>query len=340
MANTTDNMTQRQGLCRAGMKLAWLVAVVMLLTVSQASAEGNRKWSMSLLLGGHFPQMKPLSDGLYKAPLLGQAEILVYEGTQTGQIGDNVDQNVTEVRDFRFDNQAPPVGMGALAGVEFGWHPNDRHTLTFGTGSMEANSINRVVGNLPVESYYKSNVVLSDRRDKISYTEYSVGWRYNFWRTPKFRMYSKISAHEIFDIDFREDFVFRFIDSPIPDLIDIRRVMVVEAQTASLFMGQVGIGAEWFLRDWLSLGVEGGYMVGQKKFKLHDVTTRSDFLDSDNVFRTGMPYIKMSDGTLGYMVSGATPQDFIDPNTREQYYRPLRLGFDGWRVGFRVTLYY
>ena len=322
------------------LSLAGYVLLTFLLTAPQAYAQNSKTWSMSLLLGGHLPDLKPLSDGLYKAPLLGQAEVLVYEGNQTGQVGDNVDQNITEIQDFRFDNQSPPVGMGAVAGIEFQWHPNDRHSLIIGTGAMEKTSINRVVGDLPMQSYFVSNEVLSDRRDKISYTEYTVGWRYNFIRKPRFRMYSRLTAHEVFDIDFREEYVFRFIESPIPDLIDVRRVMVVNAQTASLFMGQVGIGAEWFLRDWLSIGVEGGYLVGESKFKLHDVTTKNDFLDSDNVFRTGMPYIKMSDGTLGYMVSGTTAQDVIDPNTRENYYRTLKLGFDGWRLGFRITLYY
>ena len=316
------------------------VVLSLLLSVSQASAEGNKNWSLSMLLGGHFPDMKQLSDDLYKAPFYYRAEVITSEGQLTGQTGDQVDQNITETSNYQFDNYTPPVSMAAVAGLEIQWHPNDRHSLSFGSSTMEADSINQVTGNLALEGRRITNIVLSDRRDKISYTEYSIGWRYNFWRKPKFRMYSKISAHEVFDIDFREDYVFRFVDTQIDGLQDIRRVTVVEAQTASLFMGEVGVGAEWFLRDWLSLGVEGGYLVGQKKFKLYDVTTRNDFLDSDNVTLIGLPYIKMSNGTLGYMIPGTTASDVQDPTTREKYYRPLRLGFDGWRVGFRVTLYY
>lgn len=326
---------------RRGLVSVCLALVLVLTGVSPASAQSDKRWSMSVLLGGHLPDLKQLSDGLYDAPLMGEAEILVYEGGQgSGAAGEDVDENITEVQDFIFDNTVPDVGIGTQAGIEFQWHPNDRHSLILGIGSWEKTSINRVIANLPLQQYYVSNKVFSERRDKISYTEYTLGWRYNIIRDSKFNLYTRLTVHEVFDIDYREDFVFRFDDSPIVDLIGVRRVMVVEAQTASLFMGQIGLGGEWFLRDWLSLSVEGGYLVGERKFHLGNVQTKDDFLDSDNVYRNGMPYMRLSNGNLAYLVNGATPADVNNPATQADYYQQLALSFDGWRVTFRISIYY
>ena len=321
-------------------------AVWLLLFAVPASAQDNERWSMSVLLGGHMPQMSALSDGLYKAPMLGSATILVYEGGNTQNPDEQViDQNITEIKDFVVDNQAPPVGLGAIAGIEFMWHPNDRHSLAIGMGSWEKVSINRSIGILPLQQYYTQNVVLSDRRDKMSYTEYTLGWQYNLVRRPGFNFYTRVNLHEVFDIDFREDYSFLFLSSPIDGLAGVRRVMVVQAQTAALLMGQLAVGGEWFLTDWLSLGVEGGYMLSERKFKLKDVQIKDDFLDtaaldSDLINRNGLPYRRLPDGTLGYLKPGTTPADVKNPATRDSFYEPVVLGFDGWRFMFRVNFYY
>jgi hypothetical protein len=323
-----------------------VVAVLVMLAAGPVSAQEYPRWSMSALLGGHLPNMRPLSDGLYKAPMLGEATILVYEGGNA-QTGDTavVDQNITEIRDFSINNPVPPVSAGTIGGVEFTWHPNDRHSLVIGMGSWESVSQNTINTNIPLQQYFVSNVVSNTRRDKISYTEYTVGWRYNLFSRPKLKLYSRVNMHEVFDIDFREDQSFLFVTSPIEGLAGVRRDMVVEAQTASLLMGQVALGAEWFLTDWLSVGVEGGYMVGERSFTLRDVTIKDDFLDtatldSDSISRNGLPYREMSDGTLGYLKPGTTPADVKDPETRESHYAPLVLGFDGWRFAFKVSFYY
>ena len=299
-----------------------------------------------MFLGGHLPDMRPLSDGLYKAPMIGEATILVYEGGNT-QTGDNavIDQNITEIRDFTINNPVPPVNAGTIGGVEFAWHPNDRHSMIIGMGSWESVSANTVNTNIPLQQYYVSNVVSNTRRDKISYTEYTLGWRYDLISRPKLKFYSRINLHEVFDIDFREDQTYLFVTSPIPDLAGVRRDMVVEAQTASLLMGQLALGAEWFLTDWFSVGFEGGYMIGERSFTLRDVSIKDDFLDtaalnSDSISRNGIPYREMSDGTLGYLNPGTTAADVKDASTQESHYSPLVLGFDGWRFAFKVSFYY
>ena len=322
-------------------KRSCALLLYLLFTAPSLLAAEEPRWSMSTVLGGHLPNLAPLNDGLYKAPMIGEATVLVYEGgLGTTADGEVIDENITEVQAFRFDNPVPDVGVAPQAGIEFQWHASSRNSLIIGFGSMEKASINQVVGNLPMQQYFVSNEVVSKRRDKISYTEYTLGWRYNFFRQPKLKLYTRLSLHEVFDIDFREDFAFEFVKSPIQDLVGVRRVMVVQAQTAALLMGQVGVGAEWFIRDWFSLGFEGGLVVGERDFLLKDVVVRDDFGSGDGVSRNGMPYMAMSDGSLGYLSAGATAEDVASGATRESYYRPMLLRFDGFRFMFRFSLYF
>jgi len=321
-----------------------ILLVAAIAVASPALAADDPRWAFSLLLGGHLPDLQPLNEGLFRSPFTGEATILVREGGTggaTGNTGDGttVDQNDVETFGYRFENPLPNVGLGAKVGLEFQWQPNDRHGFIFGFGSWEKTAINRVTGNFPLQQHFASNVINSERRGAISYTEYTLGWRYNLLKSDKFRLYSRLTVNEVFDIDYREDFVFYVAESQIEDLPGIRRDMVVTAQTAALFMGQIGLGGEWFLRDWFSLGLEGGYMIGQSSFMLRDVQVYDDFVSGDSLQRTGMPFRRMSDGTLGYLLESATYQDLQDPSTRESYYRSMRLGFDGWTFNFRLNFY-
>lgn len=301
------------------------------------------RWSVSFSLGGHLPNLDDLSDGLYRSPFVGTGTVLVREGSTGGGAGggaDGEDTNETEVIPFRYENTLGTAKVGALGGIEFAWHANDRHAFVFGIGSMESVTTTSTLGNIPVQQYFVSNEVESDRRGKLSYNEFMLGWRYTFFKRNQFRLYSKLTIHEVFDIDYREEWTFLFTASPIDDLIGVRRNMVAEAQTAALFMGQIGVGGEWFVTDWFSFGLEGGYMIGETEFRLQNVELRDDFTAGDAINRTGMPYRVMPDGTLGFLNPGATVDDLESAATRDNFYTPIRLGFDGWRVGVRVSLYF
>jgi len=310
-----------------------------LLAVCPTAQAIDERWSVSFSIGGLMPNLEALDNGLYKSPFTGTANVFVTEGG-SGPTTGGANPNQTDTIPFRYDADLPPVSFANMGGVEFYWHPNERHAFLFGISSMENSSTTNSVGNIPLQQYFVSNVVGSERRAKISYTEYSLGWQYNFFRRPHFQLYTRLSLQEVFDIDYRDDWSFVFTESPIPDLIGVRRDMVATAQTSSLFMGQIGAGAEWFLQDWLSIGLEGGYLIGQSNFSLGDVALRDDFQAGDGISRTGIPYRTMADGTLGYLVSTATPDQLEDPATRESYYRPIRLRFDGWRVLLRLNLYF
>lgn len=319
--------------------LAALTGCLLLLAAPAASALDER-WSVSFSLDGHLPSLNHLDDGLYQAPFMGTATVLVQEGSAGGELIDGEDANETELIPFTFNNPIGPVRFAPRGGVEFAWHANDRHAFLFGFGSMEHVATNQSTGNIPVQQFFVSNVVEGVRRGKISYNEYSLGWRYTMVNRDRFRFYSKVTVHEVFDISYREEWTFLFTDSPIDELIGVRRNMVTEAKSTSLFMGQVGVGVEVFLTDWMSIGMEGGYILGEREFSLREVDLRDDFTAGDALSRTGLPFREMPDGTLGFMNPGTTVDELANPGTRDDFYTPIRIGFDGWRAGIRFNLYF
>lgn len=306
-------------------------------TDADAADRFRDRWSVSFELGAFAPRLRGLDHGLYNSPMLGDATVILSEG---GIGGNGQNTNVTTTIPYRFSNPLPSKSVSPMGMVEIAWNANDRHAFFFGIGQTELASSHHVAGNLPVEQYYVSNVVDSDRTSKLSYTEYTLGWRYTFFNAPHFRLYSRLSTHEVFNLAYREDWTFLFTKSPIPDLIGIRRDMVTEANSASLFMGQVGLGAEWFVTDSISLGLEGSYLLAQANVSLQNVKQYNDFTTGDSLSRPGMPTRLMPDGTLGYLNPETTNVQIRDQANRDHYYTPLRLNFSGWRAGIRFNVYF
>lgn len=310
-------------------------------SLSFAASDDEPYWGFSLVFGGHLPQLSAIDDGLFQSDLIGDATVLIREGGNTTS-GDSqvIDTNKSEIIPFIYSNRIQPVKVGAYGAFEFAWHATPENALIFGLGSWEKTSLNVTQGNLPLQQYYVRNIVDSERRGRISYTEYTFGWRHDFRTEGKLKLYSRLSLHELFDVDYREDYVFRFAFTPIPDLQGVRRDLVVQAQTASVFMAQLGGGAEWMLADWLSLGLEGGYMLGDRDFELKDVKYTNDLADNDQADITGLPAVKLGNGTLGYLSPTATPESLRDATTRLNNYRPIRLRFEGFRFALRLTMYF
>lgn len=326
------------GLRSCGAALALVLAAP---SLAFAVEDGEPYWGFSLVLGGHLPQLSALDNGLFQSNLLGDATVLIREGTLT-TTGDSqvVDTNKTEIIPFVYSNRIEPVKVGAYGAFEFAWHATPRNALIFGFGSWEKTSLNVTTGNLPIQQYYVNNVVDSERRGRISYTEYTFGWRHDFRPDDKLKVYSRFSLHEVFDVDYREDYVFRFASTPIKDLLGVRRDLVVTAQTASVFMAQFGGGAEWMLTDWLSLGAEGGYLLGDRDFQLKQVKYLNDLATNDQADITGLPGVALANGSLGYLDPNATPVDTRDATTRLNNYHPIRLRFEGFRFALRLTMYF
>lgn len=201
---------------------------------------------------------------------------------------------------------------------------SDKYWFLMGGGTWEGSSEGAASGILPIQGVLSraTNV----RRGKLSYNEFFMGWRYNAIRRPEKRnLYYRISLHEIFDIDYREDWAFLFQDGPVQSF---RKNMVIQSQGTGVLLLQVGVGAEFFLRQWLSVGLESGYAFGIRKFTLRDSSLRTDFLPTDNLF-VDVP-IRPNPATQN-----------IEYNAEDgSGYKDMKLSFNGWKALFRVNIYY
>lgn len=289
----------------------WQLSLLVSLLLSSISGQAQeKKWSLSPYVGLHSPDLTLLNSGLFKAPYAGTA--------------DNIDVfGATNRTTFFYRNPLPELDPGVLAGLEFQWKVNDRHSIMIGAGTWNASSYATTAGSFPVQGAFES--AFAYRKGDISYNEFYFGWRYNVLRRPKKHyLYFGLSAHELFDVAYREDFSLLFLSGPPKSF---RRSVVVQSKATGLLLLQGSGGGEWFVTDWLSLGVEGGYALGMKEILLGEGRAQTDFLPTDNL-SLQVPIVPNNrTGQLGFT-----------PESGET--RPLKLSFDGWKALLKVTVYY
>lgn len=287
--------------------------LVVLLTVSNViyAKQDVSEWSFSPTVGIHVPDLQKLNEGVFRAPFSGRADILL--------VGDAPIQGT-----FQFKNPLPRIDYGPLAGIEFQWKMSDEVWFLIGGGSWEASSEASASGVLPIQGVLSR--ATNNRRGKLSYNEFFMGWRHNLMRRPeKLNMYYRFSLHEIFDIDYREDWAFLFVDGPVESF---RKNLVVQSQATGVLLLQLDFGAELYLRKWLSVGFESGYAYGLRDFTLRDSNLKVDFLDTDNLF-VDVP-IRPNPQT----------QNMEYNSENGSGYNGLALSFNGWKALVRINIYY
>ena len=301
---------------RAPLPLAILLCaplLAVLLTVSNVvyAKQEASEWSFSPYVGIHAPNLQQLNEGLFRAPFAGRADLLL--------IGDAPIQGT-----FQFKNSLPRMDYGPLAGVEFQWKMSDDVWFLIGGGSWEASSEAAASGVLPIQGVLSR--ASNNRRGKLSYNEFFMGWRHNVIRRPeKLNLYYRFSLHEIFDIDYREDWAFLFVDGPVESF---RKNLVVLSQATGVLQLQLDFGAEIYLKKWLSVGFESGYTYGLRDFTLRDSSVQVDFLSTDGLF-VDVP-LRPNPDTLN-----------MEYNSEDgSGYNPLTLSFNGWKALVRVNIYY
>ena len=276
------------------------------------AVEGERNWGVTPYLGLFNPSLKLLNKGEFLSPYVGTADLI-------DQFGNN--NNVTVP--FIYRNPLPELNPGTIGGLEFKWRINDKHVLLLGGGSWEATSAATSRGIFPIQGAFES--VISQRKGDISFTEFYVGWRYNFIHKPKKHdFYFDLSIHDIFDVSYREDFSVLFLSGPPRSF---RKSLVVQSRATGLLLLQGGGGGEWFINDWFSLGMEAGYAFGFKSLRLGNGDLVTDFRSTDNLFLE-LPLIQNSAGNMQYK------------EERGQEYRDFRLSFEGWKALLKATIYY
>jgi hypothetical protein len=274
-----------------------------------AQEEEERRWGVSPYIGLANPSLKELNDSLFKSAYIGNA-------TLTDPTANNTTTS------FVFNAPLPPYQPGVIAGLEVSWLFNDKNTLLFGVGNWNATSSANGILQIPIQGALETANLT--RKSNISYIEYFLGWRHELFERPKkFRFYVSGTLHQVFDIEYREDLTAVFLSG---DVRTFRKTAITAGNGTGLILLEGMGGAEWFLTERISLGLEGGYDLGLQKIELRNGTLDQDYLDTDNI-SLSVPF-------------GLTPTG------RVQYRQPngdakiLHLDFSGWRALIKGTVYF
>ncbi|MGE0373246.1 MAG: hypothetical protein AB7Q01_15375 [Gammaproteobacteria bacterium] len=295
------------------------IAALLLAAVSPPAAwaqqdAATHTWSVAPYFGMNQPKLDDLNEGEFQAPYEGGAQFV-------DPVANNTDGT------FSYNTPVAPFNPGTLTGLEFQWRLNDKHSFLIGGSTWQATSTSASTGLFPIQGAFE--VVNAQRKVNLSYNEFFLGWRYNLFARPKtYRFYVSATLHHLYDIDYREDFTGVFLSG---DIRQFRKSLIIRAQTTGLPLLEGAAGGEWFLTDWLALGIEGGYDIGLKEVELEGVgrtPVTSDFLATDNV-QVRPPMVM--DLTTRHMTHKSVPGGD---------YEVTRLDFSGWRLVMKATIYF
>ena len=296
---------------------AGAIAVTLLLSPAAVLADeaAAKRFSVSPLLGVYSPTLRQLNKGEFKAPLPVRGRI-VFQST-----GENVNY------DLVVNNTLPDIDYGTEAGVEFKLVLTRRDALVFGASSWEGVATSVMQTELPFQGVLSPAVY--ERSGRFSYFQYYLGWeRVLFEPTARMRVHGRLMLHEVFDIDYKEDLVFAFEGGPAETF---KRLIVMESQATGVQMLQVGLGAEYQVRDWLSFAFDAGYAFNPRSFHLGNARLKTDIQPDDNIDMK-LPAQVDSSGTLYYLSTANSYDDVA--------YSKMELSLNGWRALFRVNFYF
>lgn len=301
-----------------------IVTLISLIPLNCYATEKRHSWGVSPFIGLYNPRLNKLDNGEFKAPLPGRGRLLQPE---TDAIFD---------QDFIINNTLPPNNSSFESGIELQIKLAKHDSLIIGFSSWESESRSKVITDIPMQGVLSST--LYERSANISYFQHFIGWKRDIvQRAQKYNLYSKISFHQLIDVDFKEKFVFTLQSGPAESF---KRIIVLRSQATGIFMLQFGMGGEYFLQDWFSIGLEGGYRFGLSKFRLSNASSKTDFQAEDNIsFK--LPQIVAGNGDIEYLSNPAPFDDDPTPPVYEDLnYSPLKLSFDGWNALLRFNFYF
>lgn len=292
--------------------------VLLLLIAALLSAEGwaagGRDLGAGIYLGVHRPKLEDLNEGEFKSSIGGFATVFT-------DVGNNVQETLN------FKNPLPELELGVNGGLEFQWLINDEYSFVFGGGTWEATSRALTSGGFYVQGAPAE--VTSERVAKLSYNEFFFGLKKSIVEIDNtYKLHYRLTLNEVFDIDYREDLVFLYTAGKAAG---VKKTIVLQSQATGLLMLQPGIGGDYFFREWLSVGVDASYVIGLRRITLRDGTSNTNFLPTDNITFWLPQKVGSASGNLEYL-----NHDFrtIDD------YSTIRLNFDGWKLLFKMNLYF
>lgn len=274
--------------------------------------EKDFRWSIASVTGMHQPSVDLLNEGLFQSPVGLEANLfeLVEEGTEDI---------------FALRNPLPPLGIGPVYGMEFKWYITKKQTLLFGGNTWEKTSKTAINTPFPFQGNVRD--IIYERRATLSYNQIYLGWRYNFFsRSKRYKLYTSLSVHEFFDIDYEEHLVYRFFFDAEEG--EFKRNEIAQFEASGLLMLQIGLSGEFFVLKWLSIGLKSGYYLGTTKPTLKFKDFKSDFTFRDNVTFTNQTFNVDAEQNILYRT-----QD-------NQDWRLLELDMSGWVALLKVNIYF
>ena len=297
--------------------MPWLLALFLLLIPLGVHAERTFEegaWTFAPVIGVGQPRLGAVYDGMFLSPFSGVAQL-------TTDLPEDVEGEVTyPTQQFTFYNPLDRPIIGPEAGIEFRRQYGDKSDFIIGVGTWEVTSSADTLVLFPLQGE-PDNQAEYTRRASISYTQYYLGFRrYARQRRNKRNIYIAVSAHEVFDVDYKEEHVFNFI-SGAPK--GFKRIMVIQAQSTGILLLQAAFGMERRFSDRFSVSVEGAYIFGVKESTLRGVDVRHDFNVGDRLTRAPAPIdVNIQTSEVVYL-----PEDG-DLNNRQR----AVLDFNGWKV--------
>jgi hypothetical protein len=304
-------------------RLLLVVILGIILPVSVVSAKGE-SFSVGTYLGVHRPALEDLNDGEFKSSVGGFATITDAES------GKNTHPRINFVNThprINFVNPLPDLGMGVNAGLEFKWLLNKNYSFVTGVGTWEASSRATTSGAFALQG--QTADVVAERLAKVSYNEFYFGFHRTVIDVPqKYKAYYLLTLNEMFDIDYREDLVFGYVTEPA---VGVKKAIILQSQATGLIGLQPGFGADYYFRDWLSVGMDASYFVGFKRVTFRDGDLQQSFLGTDNLTLWLPQRVSPETGDLQSLNH--------DYQTIDDY-KTMRIIFDGWKLLFRMNMYF
>ncbi len=292
-----------------GWVLCWPLWIGAAAPAVAASGE-LRQWRITPLLGAHSPDLTLINEGVFRSPFAGLADVTTAAGG-------------VETVDFRIDNRLDPLDTAAYAGLELEWIMREDWSWFMGLGVWEGFSSASVAATVPFQR--QSFDVVSHRSATLSYNDLFVGTRRTWFMPRRARVFTSFSLRNVFDMDYREDQVFRFITS---DPQGFTRTAIVQAHATAVLLAQLGAGVDWLLGERFSVGIEGGYTFTLRDFYLREPDLKTDLLDTDGWGLVRLPTEPDPNRRLRYLAEDGSS------------YRDMPLNLDGWKVMLRFSVYY
>ncbi len=273
-----------------------------------------KELGVGVYMGVHRPALEDINDKQFKSPLAGFATVF----------SDAEENNVVRLN---FKNPLPELELGVNAGLEFQWPLSGDYIFLFGGGTWEASSRAITKGGFYVQG--EAADVINERVAKISYNEFYFGLRKDIaGKNKKYKAYYRLTLNEIFDIDYREDLVFLYTSGKADG---VKKTMILQSQATGLLAIQPGLGFEYRPREWMSFAVDASYLIGFKRVTLRDGTSDVNFLPTDNLVLWLPQRLNNDTGQIEYLHQNPTESDD---------YTVMRLSFDGWKLLFKVNLFF